>query len=52
MSAKNQDIEEIQYLLSTSDSESAIDFTDREFPLVRELAKFVAGGVRFTKPSM
>ena len=37
----------IKYLIDTSNVEVATKMTKREFPILRELAKLIAGGYKF-----
>ena len=52
MSASNKDIEMIDYLINTSNIKVATNMTEEDFPLLRELAKLIVRGYRFTKPGM
>ena len=52
MSASKKDMEKIKYLINASNKTVASEMTAEEFPLLRELAKLIASGYKFTEPNM
>ena len=48
MSASKKDMEKMKYLVDTSNRKVATEMTAEEFPLLRELAKLISKGYKFT----
>ena len=52
LSATDEDITMMKYMIDTSSSEFAANMTEKGFPLLRELAKLVVAGYKFPKPGV
>ena len=48
LSPSEEDIKLIKLLINTSNPELAAKLTNREFPLLRGLAKLITGGYKFS----